>query len=289
MTTATQVQVRRGTASQVAAFTGAQGELVVDTTNNRVVVQDGATAGGFAAAKLTDLPTISRTPVNDANYTALTTDRIVAYAAITAARVVLLPAASGFPAGVRMTVVDESGSVTGSHTITLTPNGTDKINGAGTQVINTAYGYLGIESNGAGEWTIVDAPTTLTASRTPVSNANYTALVTDLIIAYTSITAARTVTLPASNTFPTGVRLTVVDESAPTNSITLARAGSDTINGASSAAIKAPYGFLTIESNGSNAWTIIDQDMNSWIANLPTSLPGSTGVPWNDSGVISTT
>lgn len=59
MTTAVQVQYRRGTASQVASFTGAQGELVIDTTNNRVVVQDGATAGGFAAAKLTDLGTVT--------------------------------------------------------------------------------------------------------------------------------------------------------------------------------------------------------------------------------------
>jgi Major tropism determinant N-terminal domain len=55
MTTAVQVQYRRGTASQVAAFSGAQGEMVVDTTNNRVVVQDGATAGGWPAAKLTEI------------------------------------------------------------------------------------------------------------------------------------------------------------------------------------------------------------------------------------------
>jgi len=47
-----QLQLRRGSAAQVAAFTGAQGEVVVDTTNNRLVLQDGATAGGFAAAKL---------------------------------------------------------------------------------------------------------------------------------------------------------------------------------------------------------------------------------------------
>lgn len=59
MTTAVQVQYRRGTASQVTSFTGAQGELVVDTTNNRVVVQDGATAGGFPAAKLTDVGTVT--------------------------------------------------------------------------------------------------------------------------------------------------------------------------------------------------------------------------------------
>jgi hypothetical protein len=57
MTTAVQVQYRRGTASQIAAFTGAQGELAVDITNNRVVVQDGATAGGFPAAKLSEVLT----------------------------------------------------------------------------------------------------------------------------------------------------------------------------------------------------------------------------------------
>lgn len=36
-------------------FTGRAGEVVVDTTNNRLVVHDGATAGGFPAAKLSDL------------------------------------------------------------------------------------------------------------------------------------------------------------------------------------------------------------------------------------------
>src|SRR6185437_12068723 len=44
MTTAVQVQFRRGTQSQMAAFTGAAGEMNVDATNNRVVVQDGTTA-----------------------------------------------------------------------------------------------------------------------------------------------------------------------------------------------------------------------------------------------------
>lgn len=56
MTTAVQVQYRRGTAAQVASFTGAQGELIVDTTTNRVVVQDGSTAGGWPAARLVDIP-----------------------------------------------------------------------------------------------------------------------------------------------------------------------------------------------------------------------------------------
>jgi Major tropism determinant N-terminal domain len=51
-----QVQWRRGTSSQIAAFKGAAGEIAVDTTNNRVVVQDGSTTGGFPAAKLAEVP-----------------------------------------------------------------------------------------------------------------------------------------------------------------------------------------------------------------------------------------
>jgi hypothetical protein len=50
-----QLQLRRGTAAQVAVFTGAQGEVVVDTTNNRLVLQDGATAGGIPIAKLSEV------------------------------------------------------------------------------------------------------------------------------------------------------------------------------------------------------------------------------------------
>lgn len=46
MTTATQIQLRRGTAAQVASFTGAAGELTPDMTNFRLVLHDGSTLGG---------------------------------------------------------------------------------------------------------------------------------------------------------------------------------------------------------------------------------------------------
>jgi hypothetical protein len=55
----TQVQYRRGSNVQVAAFTGALGELVIDTTNKIVVVNDGATAGGFPQVGLTASQTIT--------------------------------------------------------------------------------------------------------------------------------------------------------------------------------------------------------------------------------------
>lgn len=47
----TQLQRRRGTTVQHSTFTGATGELTVDTTKNTVVVHDGSTAGGFPLLK----------------------------------------------------------------------------------------------------------------------------------------------------------------------------------------------------------------------------------------------
>jgi len=54
---AVQVKRRRDTAANIAAFTPAQGEIIVDTTNNRMIVGDGATVGGFPAAKLSEVLT----------------------------------------------------------------------------------------------------------------------------------------------------------------------------------------------------------------------------------------
>jgi hypothetical protein len=156
MTSAVQVQYRRGTSAQVASFTGAAGEMVIDTTNNRVVVQDGVTAGGFPAAKLSEVQTNARTQVSDGNYTVQTTDRLVAYIALTAARTVSLPAASTFPGGSRLLVVDESGNCSSTKTITLSANGSDLIDGASSAVIGTPYGYVALECNTANKWTIVD-------------------------------------------------------------------------------------------------------------------------------------
>jgi hypothetical protein len=42
-----QIQLRRGTATQHTIFTGAEGEVTVDTTNKTLRVHDGATVGGF--------------------------------------------------------------------------------------------------------------------------------------------------------------------------------------------------------------------------------------------------
>ena len=46
----TQIQLRRGTTAEHASYTGPEGEVTVDTTEDRLVLHDGTTAGGIPVA-----------------------------------------------------------------------------------------------------------------------------------------------------------------------------------------------------------------------------------------------
>lgn len=71
------IRLRRGTAPQHETFTGAMGEITVDTTNNTIRVHDGQTLGGTALAKRSEIPDLSgvdyviawQTPSAANNYT----------------------------------------------------------------------------------------------------------------------------------------------------------------------------------------------------------------------------
>jgi len=52
---AKQLQLRRGTTSEISTFKGAEGEVVVDTTKNQLVVHDGIKIGGFPVAREDDV------------------------------------------------------------------------------------------------------------------------------------------------------------------------------------------------------------------------------------------
>lgn len=96
--------------------------------------------------------------------------------------------------------------------------------------------------------------------RTQVMDAPYAVLRTDRLVAYVSLSAPRTVRLPAASAFPAGVPLTVVDESggaSPINIINVYAAPTELIDGRAFAAIASGFGSLTLVSNGFNKWTII--------------------------------
>ena len=82
---------------------------------------------------------------------------MVAYTALTAARVITLPASSAYQTGTRLVIIDESGSCSVTMTLTITAErDPDTIEGAASAVVNQAYGFIGLENNGTGHWTIID-------------------------------------------------------------------------------------------------------------------------------------
>lgn len=54
-----QIQFRRGTATEHENFTGAVGEITVDTTNNTLRVHDGTTLGGTSLARADAVPDLT--------------------------------------------------------------------------------------------------------------------------------------------------------------------------------------------------------------------------------------
>ena len=66
----TQVQFRRGTTAQNNAFTGASGEISVDSSLNTLRVHDGSTAGGIALVNLTAAQTLTNKTLTSPTLTA---------------------------------------------------------------------------------------------------------------------------------------------------------------------------------------------------------------------------
>jgi hypothetical protein len=247
------------------------------TPSNVYIAAFDAGLGSYAKLRLDNLIAgatglDSRTPRGDANYSILVSDRYVALtAALTAVRTWTLPAASTVPGGRLVSIQDEVGGVVGANYLSIAPTGADLIDGVNTAyLLKARFGGLSFRSDGSSRWNVA-----ITSQRRPVADANYTATPNDDIVAYTSISAARILTLPAANAFQVGRRLIIMDESGScsgSSSITVSRAGADTINGAASQAITQAYGYLALVSDGTSKWTIVDNSLGvapSSINNTP--------------------
>ena len=100
-------------------------------------------------------------------------------------------------------------------------------------------------------------------------NANYTVLAADQGTLFRIDTSggARTITLPQISTVSDGFKVSVVKWTGDGNGVTIARSGSDTINGATSSAIGAQYTQITF---------VADFETSQWLA--VSSGLGSTNV-----------
>ena len=97
----------------------------------------------------------------------------------------------------------------------------------------------------------------MTIKRTSTA-ANYTITTDDIYVGVSSTAAARTITLPSAATVAAGKLYIIKDESggAATNNITIARAGTDLIEGAVAYTINTNYGFVRLMSIGGTSWVI---------------------------------
>lgn len=117
--------------------------------------------------------------------------------------------------------------------------------------------------------TVTNGPGTITLASTggfggnytAVSDAPYTMLSTDAIVAETTLTATRIITLAAANSVPAGRLQMVEDQSgscSQTVNISIVRAGSDTIEGGTVGwTIRTPKGWRAFVSDGVSNWRLV--------------------------------
>lgn len=100
-------------------------------------------------------------------------------------------------------------------------------------------------------------------------SANYTVVSGDAgdLIRVTTTSGAVTITLPQISSVSDGFKVAIVKWTGDTNAVTIARSGSDTINGATSATIGSQYTQITF---------VADFETNQWFA--ATSGLGSTNI-----------
>ena len=139
-------------------------------------------------------------------------------------------------------------------------------------------------------------------TRTTFSNASATIAYPTTTLAQTgTLSASRTVTLPAANTYPAGTKLTVVDESGTAGrisstsnyNIVVQRAGADILvsptfsQSTTSQTITSPYGSITFTSNGTSKWVLTEPGLRRpvvwWAHGREVAIPSGvwTPLPWD--------
>lgn len=121
--------------------------------------------------------------------------------------------------------------------------------GTGTRLAKGSDGQFLSLVSGIPSWASVTTGNDAVVTKT----ANYNISTSDNVILCN--TNAFTVTLPAAST--TGKRITVIKIGSDTNAITIARDGSDTIEGATSKTLVSQYDTMVLEADGSATWYIV--------------------------------
>lgn len=182
---------------------------------------------------------------------------------------------------VAQVTLDATGRVTSASSVAITAGGGGSAPGGSTYAVqfNAGSSAFGGASLGSGQFLIGQAsgaplPEALTGDcsasasgvltcrrRVAFGDANYSIPASaDYVVTNAALTAPRTATLPAASSVEAGDEITVYDEAggvSSTNTLTVAGAGSDKIDGVASAAITEAYSGLRLRTDGASKWTIV--------------------------------
>ena len=149
---AKQLQLRKGTATEHNTFTGANGEVTVDTTNKTLRVHDGVTAGGtplLNASQLVDSTSTVKGVTRFATATEVENKSDVS-AAVTPSNVATIAQSTGFGVGQTIKHINRSTGVeyTNNTSKTITIFFTVAVGGSDTSTAycNTGSGDVSVGS-----------------------------------------------------------------------------------------------------------------------------------------------
>ena len=143
---ATTIQLKRSNTAGSAPGSLADGEVGINQADGTFFWRTGA-----AAVRKLLFP--KRSAVADAAYTILASDTYVGVSSLSAARAFALPAASAYPVGHTLLVVDESGACSASVTVTLSATSANTINDVASVVLTVPRFAVALQSDGVSKWT----------------------------------------------------------------------------------------------------------------------------------------
>jgi hypothetical protein len=166
-----------------------------------------------------------------------------------------LPAAgAASPFGLCKTIVKTDSSV---NTVTINRAGADTIgaNSYTTIQLTTQGASVRLESNGVSVWHIIPESFSSFASQIrSVAGTSYNAVPSDYAVEVDATAGAYTFNLPAANSVPRGWQIKIKKIDAGGNAVTVTRAGADTIEGATTAALAAQWNSVNLTSDGVSLW-----------------------------------
>jgi hypothetical protein len=245
-----------------------QRDLIKDTSNNNIYICIVAHTSSGAQPISTNTDSAKWSLIVDA---ASATSSASAAASSASAAASSATAAAGSATAAASSATSASGSA--STATTQASNASSSASSASTSASNAATSATNAASSATSASSSAAAAAAAAASglysAVQDKSANYTVVAGDAgdLLRVSTGSGAVTITLPQISTVSDGFKIAIVKWTGDTNGVTIARSGSDTINGATSSSITSQYTQTTF---------VADFETNQWFAS--TSGLGSTNV-----------